>query len=80
MSDELNVVRQRIRDNMRRAPILSAWRHRKRGDVYLVMDHVIGEKSLEPMVSYSKETRPSDTWCRQAEEFFDGRFERVDDQ
>jgi len=79
MDVDINSVRQQIRENFRRAPTLSAWRHRKSGDVYLITDHVIGEKLLEPMVSYSKETKPSDTWCRPAEEFFDGRFERIDE-
>ncbi|WP_172298333.1 hypothetical protein [Pseudoruegeria sp. HB172150] len=65
--------------NDRKAPPGSLWRHLKSGGRYMVHGHVILEATLEPAVIYSSSLAGT-PWCRSAEEFFDGRFECIDDR
>lgn len=68
-----------LRDNAARAPDGSRWRHLKTGGEYTVLMHVLIEATLSPAVIYRKpDADPAETWCRPGEEFFDGRFERID--
>lgn len=72
----LEPVTDAIKENQRRAPYLSEWRHVKSGKVYVVRMHAIIEATLEPaVIYYRKHAAPEETWCRPALEFFDGRFE-----
>lgn len=54
----------------------SVWRHVKTGKVYAVIGRCRLEATNRPGVLY---TRPEDgtVWARDADEFLDGRFERL---
>jgi hypothetical protein len=70
-----DVALARLRDH---APIASAWLHKKSGGVCLVLGYGRIEATARPAIIYGH--RDGDVnmpWVRDAEEFFDGRFERV---
>lgn len=59
-----------------RAPKGSRWRHIKGGE-YLVIGIGIAEGSQRPVVIYKPIEGHQPPWLRSADEFFDGRFERI---
>jgi hypothetical protein len=76
----LDDAKAAIKINRERAPYLSYWRHAKSGKKCVVKFHVLIEATLEPaVVYYERYADPVETWCRPAAEFFDGRFERIDE-
>jgi hypothetical protein len=62
--------------NRKKAPQGTRWFHKKSGDTYVVVNHGLREETLEPSVLYSN---GGVLWDRLAEEFFDGRFEMIED-
>lgn len=78
---DIDIAKESLIRNRERAPYLSGWRHMKTGTVYAVQSHVLIEATLDPaVVYYQRHGDPVVTWCRPANEFFDGRFERVETQ
>lgn len=57
----------------------SAWRHKKTGQVYVVLGHCRLERAGERAVRYCNfnESEQPEEWVRSLHEFTDGRFERV---
>ena len=77
----IDIAKEYLIKNHERAPLLSGWRHIETGTVYVVQSHVLIEATLDPAVAYSqRHPGPVVVWCRPANEFFDGRFERVEPQ
>lgn len=62
----------------RRAPSGSRWRHLKTGTIYLVTGHYYLEANCRPAIGYTPlYGAQTFAWVRDAEEFLDGRFERI---
>jgi len=51
------------------------WRHKKTGNLYRVIDHVVIENGVTPAVLYEAWDSPKTKWVRPCAEFYDGRFE-----
>ena len=75
--DPLKQALDQMALNKEVAPVGSQWRHLKRGDLYIVTEHSIGEQLMDPMITYTKIDERYVPWTRHAEVFLDGRFERV---
>lgn len=75
--ERFNIARAHMSENARRAPVQSTWKHRKSGAVYHIERHSLRESDLARLVTYHANDG-SVPWTRPADEFFDGRFERVD--
>lgn len=72
----------------KKAPLFSEWRHVKSGKRYFVADHSFLETNARPAVVYTSDKESAEFWddvrnaifwTRDAAEFLDGRFERVED-
>lgn len=64
------------------APIGSRWRHKKRGTLYNVIGYATIQTSIDILldgaVAVVYEAESDNSWnVRSADEFLDGRFERV---
>lgn len=69
--DKLHYEQQALRDEW----VNTYWTHKKTNSLYSIVDFVVREVDLEPMVIYRKPLGMI-SWCRPVHEFFDGRFVR----
>ncbi len=64
-------------DALEKAPSGSRWKHRK-GGVYRVTDVALTSDDLTPVIVYRNVAKLRPTFTREAAEFLDGRFTRID--
>jgi len=63
--------------SVRETPVGSTWKHKRSGKAYTVTGHVMLEATWSPGVVY-RGTEHSFDIVRDADEFTDGRFERIE--
>lgn len=75
---DLPEMQRTLGEVAKRAPRNTRWRHLKSGGEYLVTGHCYIEATARPGVLYTPLYGAQGfAWVRDAEQFLDGRFERL---